>query len=160
MTQLGKNHDTETEDLDETFSSIITAELDIEKRIDEFSEVIKMACNKSFTKHGATKKITAHKTVPWWTQELPVLRKRTNAQRRLYQRTRNNDDLREKRKAQYSEGKAKYAATIKREKIRSWKEYCNMATAANPWNAVYNLAAGKRNTITNYTPEAGRHSRN
>jgi hypothetical protein len=43
--------------------------------------------------------------------------KKTNAQRRLYQRTRNNDELREKRKTQYSEGKAKYAATIKRGKI-------------------------------------------
>jgi len=26
-----------------------------------------------------------------------------------------------------------------------------MTTAANPWNAVYNLAAGKRNTITQIT---------
>jgi len=151
MTQLGKTHDTETEHLDETFSSIITAELDIEKRIEEFIEVIKLACNKSFPKQGATRKITAHKTVPWWTQELTVLRKRTNAQRRLYQRTRNNDDLREKRKAQYSESKANYAATIKRGKIISWKEYCNMTTAANPWNAIYNLLAGKRNTTTQLT---------
>jgi len=55
--------------------------------------------------HGATKKVTAHKTVPWWTQELTVLRKRTNAVHRLYQRTRNNDDLREKRKAQYTKVK-------------------------------------------------------
>jgi hypothetical protein len=54
MAQLGKNHDTGTEDLDETLSSIITEELDIEKRIDEFSEVIKLACNKSFPTHGAT----------------------------------------------------------------------------------------------------------
>ena len=80
-----------------------------------------------------------------------MLKKRTNAQRRLFQRTRNNDDLREKRKAQYLEGKATYAATIKGEKIRSWKEYCNMTTAANPWNAIYNLAAGKRNTTTQIT---------
>ena len=84
MAQLGKNHDTGAEDLDETLSSIITEELDIEKRIDEFSEVLKLACNKSFPTYGATKKVTAHKTVPWWTQELTVLIKRTNAQRRLY----------------------------------------------------------------------------
>ena len=43
MAQLGKNHDTGAEDLDETLSSIITEELDIEKRIDEFSEVLKLA---------------------------------------------------------------------------------------------------------------------
>jgi len=69
---------------------------------------------------------------------------RTNALRRRHQRMRNNDDLRERRKLQYLEGKAQYAATIKREKIRSWKEYCNITTAANPWNEVYKLAAGKR----------------
>jgi len=113
---LGKNHDTEADDLDETLRSLITEELDIEKRIDDFSEVLTLACNKSFPTYGASKKVTAHKTVPWWTQELTVLRKRTNAQCRLHQRTRNNDEIREKRKTQYSEGKATYAATIKREK--------------------------------------------
>jgi hypothetical protein len=64
MTQLSKNHDTGIEDLDETLSSIITEESDIEKRIDEFSEVIKLACNKSFPKYGATKTVTIHKSVP------------------------------------------------------------------------------------------------
>ena len=48
MTQLGKNHETGPEDLEETLSSLITEELDIEKRIDECSEVLKMAVNKSF----------------------------------------------------------------------------------------------------------------
>jgi hypothetical protein len=74
--QLGKTHDTGAEDLDETLSSLITEELDIEKRIDEFSEVLKLACNKSFPTYRATKKVTAQKTVPWWTQELTVLRKK------------------------------------------------------------------------------------
>jgi hypothetical protein len=79
MAQHGKNHDTGAEDLDETLSSLITDELDIEKRIDEFSEVLKLADNKSFPTYGATKKVTAHKRVPWLTQELTVLRRRTNA---------------------------------------------------------------------------------
>ena len=39
---------------------------------------------------------------------------RTNALRRRHQRMRNNDDLRERRKLQYLEGKAQYAATKKR----------------------------------------------
>jgi len=144
-TRQGIPEDTGSEELDETLSSIITEEKDIEKQIDEFSDAIKVPCNKSFPRKGVTQKATVHKSVPWWTQQLTVLRKRTNAQRRLYQRTRNNDDLRTKRKAEYSKGKATYAATIKREKIRSWQEYCN-TTAANPWNAVYNLAKGRRNT--------------
>ena len=52
------------------------------------------------------------------------------------------------RKMQYLESKATYSATIKREKIRPWKEYCNMTTATNPWTMVYKLAAGKRNAST------------
>jgi hypothetical protein len=93
-TKLGKNHDIEVEDLDDTLSSLLTEETDTETRIDEFSEALKLACNTSFQTHRATEKTT----VPWWTEELTMLRKRTNAQRRLYQRTRNNDELRDTRK--------------------------------------------------------------
>jgi hypothetical protein len=57
------------------------------------------------------------KSVPRWTKELTVMRKRTNALRRRYQRMRNNDELRKQRKAIYIEGKARYEATIKKEKI-------------------------------------------
>jgi hypothetical protein len=52
---------------------------------------------------------------------------------------------------QYLERKAHYAATIKREKLRSWKEYCNITTAAKPWNEVYKLAAGKRRYYSIFT---------
>jgi hypothetical protein len=62
--------------------------------------------------------------------------------------TRNNGDLREQRRSQYLEGKARYAATIKKEKITSWKEYCNMTSYIDPWNEVYKLAAGKRKNNT------------
>jgi hypothetical protein len=44
---------------------------------------------------------------------------------------------------EYHKSKAQYTATIKREKLRSWKKYCNM-TGANPWNEIYKLAVGKR----------------
>jgi hypothetical protein len=61
-----------------------------------------------------------------------------------YQRTRNNEELREQRKTQYLEGKSRYAATIKKEKISSWKEYYNMTSSTNPWKEVYKLASGTR----------------
>ena len=51
---------------------------------------------------------------------------------------------------QYFEEKSRYAATIKREKTRSRKEYCNL-TSANHWKEVYKLAAGKRNTSIQIT---------
>jgi hypothetical protein len=71
------------------------------------------------------------------------MRKRTNALRRRYQRTTNNDDLRERRKNQYHDEKSEYQAAIKREKIKSWKEFCNLTSATNPWSAVYKLASNK-----------------
>jgi len=51
----------------------------------------------------------------------------------------------------YLDQKSKYPATIKREKIKTWKEYCNLTTEANAWNAVYRLAAGKMITDTQIT---------
>jgi len=84
-----------------------------------------------------------HKSVPWWTEELTVMRKSINALRRIFQRTINKSDLTESRKTQYHEGKLQYQAAITREKFKSWKEYCNLTSATNPWNAVYKLASNK-----------------
>jgi len=90
---------------------------------------------------------------------LTIMRKRMNALRRRYQRARNNGDLREQRRSQYLEGTARYAATIKKEKITSWKEYCNMTSSINPWNEVYKLATGKRkNNTNNHTAETQRNT--
>jgi hypothetical protein len=139
-----QHNDTNEEDLDDTLCSLMNKHTDVEKCIDDFSETIITACNLTFNRYRTTKKSAMHKTVPWWTTDLTVQRKRTNALRRLYQRTKNNDELRETRKIRYFESKATYSTSIKREKIRSWKEYCNMTTATNPWNIVYKLAAGKR----------------
>jgi hypothetical protein len=83
-------------------------------------------------------------SVSWWTEELTIMRKRVNALRRKYQRTGNNEELREQCKTQYLEGKARYAAKIKKENISSWKEYCNMTSSTNPWKEVHKLGAGKR----------------
>ena len=116
----------------------IPQEADIEKSVEEFHVILKTACNKTYKTHRKSKKTTTHKSVPWWTEELTTLRKRTNALRRRHQRTQNNDELRERRRIQYLQGRAQYAAT------RSWKEFCNFTTAANPWNEVYKIAAGKR----------------
>ena len=37
-----------------------------------------------------------------------------------------------------------YAAAIRQEKSKSWEQYCNATSSANPWNAVYKMAAGKK----------------
>jgi len=84
-----------------------------------------------------------HKSVPWWTEELTLMRKSINALRRRFLRTINNNDLTERSKTQYHDGNLQYQAAITREKFKSWKEYCNHTSATNPWNAVYKLASNK-----------------
>jgi hypothetical protein len=74
---------------------------------------------------------------------LTVMRKKVNANRRLYQRTRGDKALRERRKATHMEAKRTYQTEIKKAKSTSWKEYCNVAASINPWSQVYKLAAGK-----------------
>lgn len=141
----------EPADLDNTLCKRVLAENDIETSIDEFYEVLTLACSESFRTHRGSKRTTADKSVPWWTDELTIMRKRLNALRRRYQRTKTDENLRQQRKAKYLEGKARYTATIKKEKISSWKEYCNMTSSTNPWNVVYKLAAGKRKNNTQLT---------
>jgi len=68
----------------------------IEKLIEEFQEVLKAACDKSFGQQRTTKKTITNKSVSWWTDEL-TNEERTNALRR-YQRTRKHEGLREQRK--------------------------------------------------------------
>ena len=43
----------------------------------------------------------------------------------------------------FTEEKANNEATIKKEKIKSWKEYCNLTPSTNPWNAIYKMAINK-----------------
>jgi len=69
--------------------------------------------------------------------------KSLNTPRRLDRRTKNNEDLREYRENTYYEEKTKYQTTIKKEKLQSWKEYCNLTPGINPWNTVYKLAPNK-----------------
>jgi hypothetical protein len=87
----------------------------METVIEEFQEAQEAACRSSFRIRNTTQKATSHKSAPWWTQSLTILRKKVNAQRRKYQRTKDNNDLRDHRKQQYLASKAEYAATIRKE---------------------------------------------
>ena len=136
------------EDVDYLLSSELTEGANIEKIVTEFSEALKMVCNNAFPTYRALRNSTSHRSVSWWSSDLTILRKKPNALRRPYQSSRNNGELRDKRKTQYFECKATYSATIRREKIRSWKEYCDVSTAKNPSGAIYKTAGGKGNTIT------------
>jgi len=72
-----------------------------------------------------------------------IMRKRTNSIRRLYQRTKNNNNLRETRRKQYAKAKTEYQSAIKKEKTISWKKHCTATSPTNPWTEIYKIAAGK-----------------
>jgi len=86
--------------------------------------------------------------VPWWNDELKILRKNVNALRRIYQRTSSNEDLRSEGKDQYNEGKRQYQLKLKDEKFKSWQSYCSSTEESNTWNAIYKTASGKSRNKT------------
>ena len=92
---------------------------------------------------GTTGKSLRHKQTPWWTSSLTTQRKEVNAKRRRYQRTKVNSEIRGQHKEQYLAAKVEYSAAIRREKSKSWKEFCNLTPATNPWNEIYKMMAGK-----------------
>jgi hypothetical protein len=131
----------ESTHLDKVLATQAKEANDIERAADILQEALIMSCNQSFKKRSETKK-TKYKSVAWWTDELTITRKRINALRK-YQGTTNNDYLRERRKNQYNDEKSQYQAAIKRERIKPWKEFCNLTSATNPWNALYKIASNK-----------------
>jgi len=68
-------------------------------------------------------------------------KKKLNALRRCYQRTRATE-LRENPKKIYHDEKSRYQAAIKG-KSKFVEEYFNLTTSSNPWNTVYKLATNK-----------------
>ena len=130
-----------TEEIDKYLSIIIKTENDLQQQVGSFSGV-QSVCWRTIQNTTARKKKN-NKSVPWWTDSLTLMRKRVNACRRLYQRTKDDEKLRESRKRKYNEAKGKYQAGIKKENLNSWKEYCNVTAATKPRSQVYKLASGK-----------------
>ena len=131
------------EETDEELSRRLGGEVDIRKFTAKLEDVIQSTCREMHIAKEKSKSKKKGRTVPWWTVELQIMRKRTNALRRRYQRTTTNEPLRESRKRQYNKAKADYQTAIKREKTMSWKKYCTLTPANNPWNEVYKIAKGK-----------------
>jgi len=125
------------ERLDEHLSHRVGAARCMETVIEELQEALETACRSSFRIRNISQKATSRKSVPWLTQNLTILRKKVNAQRRKFQRTKNNNDLRDERKEQYLATKTEYAAAFRKESYTSWKEYCTMTSITNPWSGIY-----------------------
>jgi len=101
------------EGLDEHLSQKVAASHCMDRVIEEIQEALQTACRISYRIRKISKKETYNKSVPWWIQRLTSLRKKVNSQRRKFQRTKDNDDLRDHRKEQYLASKAEYAAAMR-----------------------------------------------
>jgi len=84
-----------------------TNQYNTEELIQACFSCVTAACNTAFRISKGRTLIT-RTTVPWWNDELKILRKKVKALRRRYQRTLSNEDLRSERKVQYIEGKRQY----------------------------------------------------
>jgi hypothetical protein len=87
-------------ELDEHLRQRVAAAACMEAVSEELQEALETACRNSFSIRNISQKATSHKSVPWWTQNLTILRKKLNTQRRKFQRTKCNNDLRDHRKQQ------------------------------------------------------------
>ena len=148
MSELKRSYDIpgismDESDLDIKLEENIEKSADIKSDMARYKEALWKACSSSFGIPNRKGKEPKGKTVPWWTNDLTVLRKRVNSDRRKYQRTTTNRMLREKRKIIYLERKGQYEALISQEKLKAWREYCNITSGANPWNVAYRLGKGK-----------------
>ena len=132
--------------MDMNLFTTVAKENDVERLVDSFTEAMQTACTAAFKIINTQSKTKQKKSVPWWTDSLTIMWKMINALRRLHKRTRNNEELRKSRKHKYLEEKKKYQYEIRREKLNSWKEYCNVAASLNPWSHAYKLATGKVRT--------------
>jgi hypothetical protein len=61
------------EELEKFISTIITTEEDLEQNVELFTEAVQSACMRTF-QNTTTRKIST-KSVPWWTDNLTILRK-------------------------------------------------------------------------------------
>jgi hypothetical protein len=92
-TKFQKNNTKDFADLHKELATTIR----VEDAVDTLQEAITASCDKSFRKAGPLQKGAYQKSVPWWTQELTIRRKKLNAIRRQYQRTQ-DIELRKSRK--------------------------------------------------------------
>jgi len=85
-------------------STLITTGNDLEKHADIYAESIQSALKRSL-KHKHMEEKQPEKSFPWPTESFTIMRKRVNSCRKLYRRTRNDEEQRERRKQKYVDEK-------------------------------------------------------
>jgi len=96
-----ENRKEDLEEIDQELCNKIHLYEDVDELVDTAFSCVTAACNAAFKVSRVLKRSITKPAVPWWTEELTVLRKRTNALRRRYQCTTNDENLRQERKEMY-----------------------------------------------------------
>ena len=134
---------------------------DTERVIQKFTSAITAACNTTFQVTKPGNQAAKKQRVPWWTNDLMLLWKKTLALRRRFQRTKNNDNLRLERRQQYQECNRIYKTKLGEEKLQCWKDFCSNTNteSSNLWNRVYRYVAGRlRNKFILATLKTGNNN--
>jgi len=93
-------------DIDEKLYAKLTGQIDTRLFIEKFDETVQTTCRETCKHLNKPNSKAKGRSVPCWTVALNIMRKRTNALRRLYQRTKNNNDLSESRRTLHAIAKA------------------------------------------------------
>jgi len=99
--------------MDEELHTRLTGHNNIRSFIEKFYDTVQETCRATCKRlRTATKKFRVRQFLGGWM--LTAMQKRTNTLRRLYQRTKIKNDLRESRRDQYTTAKTAYQAAIKK----------------------------------------------
>jgi len=123
-----ENNGGSMENIDEKLYTILTGKNNIRLFIEKIDDTVQETCRATCKPPSKSTNKVKGRTVPWWTDALTTMRKRRNALRRLYQRIKNNNDLRESRRKQYTTAKTLYQSAIKKEKNNILEKtlHCNI----------------------------------
>lgn len=142
-------------------SNKVKLRTDIGESIHKFITAVAVASDSAFRVSRPGKRAMKERSVPWWNEDLSLLRKKARALRRRYQRTRNDENLRQQRRLQYREGNMLYQGKLRQAKLNSWKDFCSRTIESNPWNAVYRLATRKlhnKTTLSTFMTPSGSYT--
>ncbi|CAK1541875.1 unnamed protein product [Leptosia nina] len=111
----------------------IGTEEELDRVVEEYTEMIKEVCEESLPKLNKTRKLT----VPWWTPELTALKNQMRTKKR---RIRCAAPTRRLHVVEdYLKTKEKYEVSIKEAKLRSWKEFCGKQDREGMWEGIYRI---------------------
>ena len=88
------NNSSDLTKCDEELGEKVKQSTDTNELMLKLTSIITATCDTAFKVSRTRDRVTKGRRVPWWTSELTILRKQVLTLRRMYQRTRNDGNLR------------------------------------------------------------------